>query len=48
MKKTIFEIISDIQQDLNNNASLNKNNEDENNIPTQIKEKYNNFKKWLD
>ena len=48
MKKTIFEIISDIQQDLNNNTSLNKNNEDENNIPKQIKEKYNNFKKWLD
>ena len=43
-KKTIFEIISDMQQDLNNNSSLNNNND----IPEDIKEKYTNFKKWLD
>ena len=43
MKKTIFEIISDIQQDINNISS-----KDNNDISEEILDKYINFKKWLD
>ena len=43
MKKTISEILSDIQQDINNSTS-----NDNDNISEDIKEKYMNFKKWLD
>ena len=45
MKKTIFELISSIQQDLNNNNSSKGNNIE---IPEDISQKYINFKKWLD
>ena len=50
MKKTIYEIISDIQQDLNNKTFNEKNkfNNSNNNISKEITEKYNSFKKWLD
>ena len=47
MKKTIYQIISEIQQDINNNNILIENI-DNNNIPQESIEKYNNFKKWLD
>ena len=43
MKKTIFEIISDLQKDINNTKSKERNY-----IPEDVLEKYNNFKKWLD
>ena len=43
MKKTIFEIISDLQKDINNTKSKESNY-----IPEDVLEKYNNFKKWLD
>ena len=46
MKKTIYQIISEIQQDINNNILIENN--DINNIPQESIEKYNNFKKWLD
>ena len=46
MKKTIFEIITDIQEDLNTSNNLPENNNKE--IPNDTIEKYNNFKKWLD
>ena len=45
MKKTIFELVSSIQQDLNNNNSSKGNNIE---IPEDISQKYINFKKWLD
>ena len=45
MKKTIFEIISEIQIALN---SSNNYKEKNNEITKEIIEKYNNFKKWLD
>lgn len=45
MKKTIFELVSSIQQDLNNNNSSKGNNIE---IPDDISQKYINFKKWLD
>lgn len=45
MKKTIFEVVSSIQQDLNNNNSSKGNNIE---IPEDISQKYINFKKWLD
>ena len=45
MKKTIFELISSIQQDLNNNNSSKGNNIE---IPEDISQKYINFKKWID
>ena len=46
MKKTIYEIISEIQQDINNKQfSINN---DDNIIPQESIVKYNNFKKWLD
>ena len=47
MKKTIFELIADIQKDIdssNNLPSTNKNNE----IKKEEIEKYEKFKKWLD
>ena len=47
MKKTIYQIISEIQQDINNNNILIENI-DNTNIPQESIEKYNNFKKWLD
>ena len=47
MKKTIYEIISEIQQDINN-KSFNFNNINNNIIPQDSLDKYNNFKKWLD
>ena len=46
MKKTIFEIISDMQNDLNNGKKTPNNNY--NDIPKETMEKYINFKKWLD
>ena len=46
MKKSIFEIINDMQEDLNSSANLPENNNNE--IPNDAIEKYNNFKKWLD
>ena len=45
MKKTIFELVSSIQLDLNNNNSSKGNNIE---IPEDISQKYINFKKWLD
>lgn len=47
MKKTIYEIISEIQQDINN-KSFNFNNINNNIISQDSLDKYNNFKKWLD
>ena len=47
MKKTIYEIISEIQQDINN-KSFNFNNFNNNIISQDSLDKYNNFKKWLD
>ena len=47
MKKTIYEIISEIQQDINN-KSFNFNNINNNMISQDSLDKYNNFKKWLD
>ena len=47
MKKTIYEIISEIQQDINN-KSFNFNNINNNMISQDFLDKYNNFKKWLD
>ena len=46
MKKTIYEIISEIQQDINNKQFSIIS--DDNIIPQESIEKYNNFKKWLD
>ena len=47
MKKTIYEIISEIQQDINN-KSFNFNNINNNIISQDSLDKYNNFKRWLD
>ena len=47
MKKTIFELIADIEKDIdssNNFLSANKNNE----IKKEEIEKYEKIKKWLD
>ena len=43
MKKTVFEIISDLQKDINNTKSKESNY-----IPEDVLEKYTKFKKWLD
>ena len=47
MKKTIYEIISEIQQDINN-KSFSFNTINNNIISQDSLDKYNNFKKWLD
>ena len=47
MKKTIYEIISEIQQDINN-KSFSFNTINNNIISQDSLDKYNNFKRWLD
>ena len=47
MKKTFFELIADIQKDLDLSKNLPENNKN-NEIPKEKMEKYDNFKKWLD
>ena len=47
MKKSISEIISEMQNDINSQNNLSKHFKDTE-IPKETIEKYNNFKKWLD
>jgi hypothetical protein len=47
MKKTFFELIADIQKDLDLSKDIPENKEN-NKIPKDTIDKYNNFKKWLD
>ena len=47
MKKSIFEIIKDIQKDLNY-TNISTQNSENSGIPQETLEKYKNFKKWLD
>ena len=46
MKKSIFELLSDMQNDINSNKIPENSKNEE--IPKETMEKYINFKKWLD
>ena len=46
MKKSISELLSDMQNDINSNIIPQNSKSEE--IPKETLEKYNNFKKWLD